>query len=260
MIGVFDSGVGGLTVLRAIVDRLPNESSVYLGDTARVPYGNKSAEVVTRYALRVADQLLRFNIKVLVVACNTASAVALPALRASLNIPVLGVIKPGAQAAMQATKTGRVGVLATRGTVQSKAYEQALHTLDPQLHVHAQACPLFVPLAEEGICDGPIVDQVADLYLKNIKNHIDTAVLGCTHYPLLADSIGKNLGPKVRIIDGSKATAQALEQILDDHNLRNQGKAPVQRRFIFTDSASNTADLVQRFFGREVDQIELIDL
>ena len=264
MIGVFDSGVGGLTVLRAIVDRLPHESTVYLGDTARVPYGNKSPEVVTRYALRIAEQLLRFDIKVLVVACNTASAVALPALRASLNIPVLGVIAPGAQAALECSTTGRIGVLATRGTVHSRAYEHALHKLNPQLRVHAQACPLFVPLAEEGLTSGPIVDQVAEIYLKDMKEQIDTAVLACTHYPLLANSIAAVLGADVRIVDAAQATAKALDRLLQEHNLSSKAddkaRQNIQRRFFFTDSSDNTASLVQRFFAAEVDRIELIDL
>lgn len=260
MIGVFDSGVGGLTVLRAIVDRLPYESTVYLGDTARVPYGNKSPEVVTRYALRVVDQLMRFSLKALVVACNTASAVALPALRAHLQIPVLGVIEPGAQAAVQVAQGGRIAVLATSGTVRSRAYEQALHKLDPRVVIRTQACPLFVPLAEEGLCSGPIVTQICAHYLDGLRGEVDTAVLGCTHYPLLAESIAAALGPEVHVVDGAEVTAQALAALLDDTGLRAKEDAPVQHRFFFTDSPENAGRLAERFFRAPVDQIELIDL
>ncbi len=260
MIGVFDSGLGGLTVLRAIVDRLPKESTVYLGDTARVPYGNKSPEVVTGYALRIARHLLGYHIKVLVVACNTASAQALPALRKALDIPVIGVIEPGAQAAVEQSRGGRIAVLATRGTVRSGAYPRALHKLDKDLQISARPCPLFVPLAEEGLVSGPIVEAIVQMYLRDLKDQIDTAVLGCTHYPLLADSIAAELGPAVRIVDGSAATAKVLAELLDQQDLHDRGERLPQRRFLFTDSLDTTAQLAERFFGAPIAQIEQVDL
>ena len=187
MIGVFDSGVGGLTVLKALIARLPGEPTVYLGDTARVPYGTKSGEVVTRYSLANAAALMEFDLKLLVVACNTASAVALPALRERLPIPVVGVIEPGVGAALAATRSGKVAVIGTPGTIGSGAYQRALTAGRPGLEVRAQACPLFVPLAEEGWTEGEVPRLVAERYLGDLRRSgVETVLLGCTHYPLLA--------------------------------------------------------------------------
>ncbi len=259
-IGVFDSGVGGLTVLRALVERLPHEHTVYLGDTARVPYGTKSPEVVIRYALRVVDHLARFPLKALVVACNTASAVALPALRERLQVPVLGVVEPGAAAALEGGRARRVAVLATEGTVRSRAYERALHGLAPATEVRGRPCPLFVPLAEEGLTDGPITQAVCEHYLAELRGEIDTAILGCTHYPLLRPAIEAALGPEVRVVDGGQATAQALATLLDDNRQSAPADQDARRRFFFTDAPAHTAELCARFFGDAVEAVEVVDL
>jgi glutamate racemase len=260
-IGVFDSGVGGLTVLRAVVDLLPGERTVYLGDTARLPYGSKSAAVVTRYALNVVEYLAREPLKALVVACNTASAVALPALRERFGLPTLGVIEPGAAAALEgATAPQRVAVLATEGTVRSGAYERALHERNGDVQVLGQACPLFVPLAEEGLIEGPIVELVAQRYLEKLRGQVDAAILGCTHYPLLAPTIARALGPAVRVVDSARATARELARLLDDRGLRRAADDGAQHRFLFTDQNPRTGEMCARFFDQRVDQIEVVDL
>jgi glutamate racemase len=260
-IGVFDSGVGGLTVLRAVVDLLPAEHTVYLGDTARLPYGSKSAAVVTRYALNVVELLTREPLKALVVACNTASAVALPALRERFGLPTLGVIEPGAAAAMHGgAPARRVAVLATEGTVRSGAYERALHAHDAGVQVVGKPCPLFVPLAEEGLTDGPIVELVCQRYLAPLRDSVDTAILGCTHYPLLAPTIAATLGPGVRVVDSARATARELERLLDTRGLRRTAATGARRRFLFTDQNPRTDEMCARFFGRQVEQLEVVDL
>ncbi|MBN2359799.1 MAG: glutamate racemase [Deltaproteobacteria bacterium] len=268
IIGVFDSGLGGLTVLRAIVEQLPGEATVYLGDTARVPYGTKSAAVVTRYALRIAEHLLQYPLKALVVACNTASAVALPALREQLSIPVLGVVEPGAQAAIAASVGQRIAVLATEGTVRSRAYERTLLRLVPDAHVVGRACPLFVPLVEEGLLDGPIVELACRRYLEGLAREIDTAILGCTHYPLIAGPIGQVLGAGVRLVDSAFATARALADLLVERNAISVCEDPgkslprdlPERRFLFTDANERTAELCSRFFGEPIRHFEAVDL
>ncbi len=199
-IGLFDSGVGGLTVLRQIFARLPREHTVYLGDTARVPYGTRSGEVVTRYALQSGKHLAAHRIKLLVVACNTVSAQSLPALAAAMPMPVLGVIEPGARAAAAKSRGGTIAVLGTPATIASGAYQAALHRLAPSIKVVARACPLFVPLAEEGRIDGEVPRLVAERYLADLRRAgVDTVLLGCTHYPLLARAIAQVMGPEVAI-------------------------------------------------------------
>lgn len=259
-IGVFDSGIGGLTVLRSIVNRLPNENTVYLGDTARVPYGTKSPQVVTRYALRVADNLSQFPLKAFVVACNTASAVALPALRQHLKVPVIGVVGPGAETAVAQSQAKRIAVLATEGTILSRAYEKAIRALVPTAHILGTPCPLFVPLAEEGLCEGEIVDLVCQHYLTQLVGEIDCAILGCTHYPLLKKAIARLLGSDVIIVDSAEATAVALHQLLQSQSLLNNSQQPAQHRFFFTDAPQRTAALCERFFQNPIANIEVVDL
>ncbi len=260
-IGVFDSGVGGLTVLRSLIARLPNEHTVYLGDTARVPYGTRSGEVVTRYALLNARYLAAQGIKALVVACNTVSAHSLPQLAAALPIPVLGVIEPGAQAAAARTRGGSIAVLGTPATIASGAYQAALRRLAPLATVVARACPLFVPLAEEGWTEGEVPRLVAERYLGDLRRSgIDTAVLGCTHYPLLAGAIGEVLGPRIALVDSAEATAAAVEELLGGRGLlRESSSAPVHRS-ICTDVPERFGALAERFLGRPVRDVELVDL
>src|SRR6185436_14060874 len=211
-VGVFDSGVGGLTVLRALVANLPHEDFLYLGDTARLPYGTKSPATVARYSVRAAEGLAQRGIKALVVACNTASATALPALRERFpDLPVIGVIEPGARAACESSTSGRIAVLATEGTVQGGAYERAIQALRPDAQVTQVACQVFVALAEEGWSEGAAVDAVVQRYLAHLDARVDTVVLGCTHFPLLADAIARQLGPTRRIVDSAATTARAAQ-------------------------------------------------
>ena len=261
-IGVFDSGVGGLTVLKALMERLPLESTVYLGDTARVPYGTKSGEVVTRYSLANAAALLEYDIKALVVACNTASAVALPALEAELPIPVIGVIVPGAQAAARVTKTGKVAVIGTPGTIASGAYQAALLAASARIEVHSRACPLFVPLAEEGWTEGDVPRLVAEKYLQGelLAGEVDTLVLGCTHYPLLAEVIQAVVGPKVTLVDSAKATAERLAQVLRERELSRLERGTVERHYLVTDTPRRFLEVGARFLGRPLSGARQIDL
>jgi glutamate racemase len=256
-IGIFDSGVGGLTVHRAVLDALPDVDTVYLGDTARVPYGTKSADTVTQYSLRNARFLVRQEIDVLVVACNTASAVAIPALRAELAMPVLGVVEPGARAAARVTQNGRIGVVGTQGTVSSGAYQAALRQARPDAQVIARACPLFVPLAEEGWVDpeDAIVRGVVRRYLAPLaESGIDTLVLGCTHYPLLAAAIAIEL-PGVTLVDSARAIAAEVRERLP----RGADRA-AEHRFYVTDAPDRFLAVAGRFLGRAVETAEHVDV
>ncbi|MDD2856203.1 MAG: glutamate racemase, partial [Desulfuromonadaceae bacterium] len=214
-IGIFDSGVGGLTVLREIMHLLPQEDTLYFGDTARVPYGTKSPETVARYADEIASFLVKRDIKLLVVACNTASSVALPLLNSHFSIPVVGVIEPGARRAVQVTRSGKIGVIGTAGTIGSSAYTRAIKRLKPDAEVLTCACPLFVPLAEEGWTDNNVARLTAEIYLSGLKESpIDTLVLGCTHYPLLKKIIAEVMGPAVTLVDSAEETALTVKEIL----------------------------------------------
>lgn len=264
-IGIFDSGLGGLTVARAIHAALPAEDLVYLGDTARVPYGTRSAETVVKYAIGCAERLLRYDIKLLVVACNTASGVALGALQERLDIPVLGVIQPGAKAGVRATRSGRIGVLATSGTVASGAYERAIRAENETVQVFAQAAPLFVPLAEEGWVTGEVPSLAARRYLEPLAAaDVDTIVLGCTHYPLLDDTIhdvaAELLGHDVVVVDSAEATADALREI-PLPGPAGPGFGGVLR-ILVTDLPGQFASSASRFLGKPVQglDVEAIDL
>ena len=260
-IGVFDSGVGGLTVLRALQARLPREHTIYLGDTARVPYGTRSGEVVTRYALMSARHLASRGIKLLVVACNTVSAHSLPSLSDALPIPVIGVIEPGARIAAARTRGGAIAVLGTPATVASGAYQRALHRLAPLAPVVARACPLFVPLAEEGWTDGEVPRLVAERYLSDLRRlGIDTAVLGCTHYPLLARTIAEVLGPQVAIVDSADAVTDAVAALLAAKDLLREGADPAHHRTLCTDVPDRFRAVAERFLGRPLREVELVDL
>ena len=258
-IGVFDSGVGGLTVLHEIVKALPAEEEIYFGDTGRYPYGTKSAETITRFSLENVEFLADRGIKLLVVACNSASAVALDAIRARFPIPVIGVIQPGARAAVARTRSGRVGVIGTEATIGSGAYSTALRALRPSLEIYVRACPLFVPLAEEGWTDGPIARQVAETYLASLaRSGIDTLILGCTHYPLLKPLIAEVMGPDVAIVDSGEETARDVADALATHGLaRRDGRGGAS--FFATDVPERFVRMGQRFFGAQVESVVRIE-
>ena len=258
-IGVFDSGVGGLTVLRTLLARLPDEHTVYLGDTARVPYGTRSGEVVTRYALLSARHLLTHGIKMLVVACNTVSAYSLKALSEALPIPVVGVIEPGARAAAAKAREG-IAVLGTPATVASGAYQAALRRTAPLTRVVARACPLFVPLAEEGWVDGEVPRLVAERYLGDLRRTVDTVLLGCTHYPLLARTIAEVMGPETHVVDSAEATAQAVHEVLSARGLLREPGGVVRHRTLCTDVPDRFRAVAERFLGRPLSTVELVDL
>ena len=264
-IGVFDSGVGGLTVLRALRAALPAESFLYLGDTARLPYGTKSEHTVVRYALQAADELVERDIKALVVACNTASAAALPALQQRhAGLPVIGVIEPGARAACAASTRGQIAVLATESTVRGGAYARAIARLRPDARVRSLACPLFVALAEEGWTEGAVAEAAAARYLAPLAGQADTLVLGCTHFPVLATVIAACFGPEVRIVDSAATTAAAVRRELADRGLLRDagGASPAGWRFLATDGAERFAAVGARFLGAPIAaaNVELIDL
>ncbi len=262
MIGVFDSGIGGLTVLRALRRRLPGEETVYLGDTARVPYGPKSPETVRRYAREAADFLLGLDIDLLVVACNTATAHALPALAASVPVPVIGVVEPGARAAARGSRSGRIGVIGTRGTIDSGAYEEAILALRPEATVESAACPLFVSLVEEGWTEGPVARLTAERYLGPLlEREIDTLVLGCTHYPLLAPLLAQVAGTEVALVDSAEATARAVEAELDRLGLAApRGEGPSRAWFFVTDDAPRFRRLAARWLDEEPESLETVVL
>jgi glutamate racemase len=262
-IGVFDSGVGGLTVLRALIATLPNEDYLYLGDTARLPYGTKSPETVARYSVRASEALASRGIKALVVACNTASATALPALRERFpTLPVIGVIEPGAQAACEASTSGRIAVLATEGTVKGGAYQRAILALRPDAHVTQVAAQVFVALAEEGWSEGAAVDSVAERYLAHLDARVDTVVLGCTHFPLLIGAIGRQLGPERRVVDSAATTARATAAQLSLRQLLSPATRTGTVRLLATDSPERFARVGARFLGSSISEkaVEPIDL
>jgi glutamate racemase len=260
-IGVFDSGIGGLTVVKALREALPNESIFYLGDTARVPYGNKSAETVGRYSVEMVEMLVSENAKVIVVACNTASSLALPKLKADFSLPVIGVIEPGARAAVAATRNRHVGVIGTRATIRSGSYEKALRSLDADLRVNSRACPLLVPLIEEGLLDDDVTDRVIARYLEPmITEGIDTLVLGCTHYPLLARAIARFLGNKIAIVDSARNCANAVYDLLDRDSLRALEKNSGRLQVALTDSADNFLGIAREALQLEIGKVQLRDV
>ena len=221
-IGIFDSGVGGLTVAREIMRQIPNERLVYFGDTARVPYGNKSKETITKYSKQIIRFLKTQNVKAIVVACNTASAYALDEIEKELDIPIIGVVKPGAKVAAEATRNKKVGVIATAGTIQSRIYAEYIEGIDKEIRVVGKACPLFVPLVEEGLLEDPVTDEIATRYLNELKDlDIDTLILGCTHYPLIRSTLGRIMGDNVTLVNPAYETAVELRSLLEREGLLN---------------------------------------
>jgi glutamate racemase len=260
-IGIFDSGVGGLTVAAAICRLLPHEHIVYLGDTARLPYGNKSVATVQRYAIKNAHFLLKQKVKALVIACNTASAMALEVLQGITDVPVLGVITPGAQAAVKASKSGAIGVIGTVGTIRSNAYQNAITALRPDARVVALPCPLFVPLAEEGFMHHKATELIARTYLTPLHHEdIDTLVLGCTHYPLLQHIIAEIMGPHIALVDSANTAALALHNALSTRELLTTARKPGARTFYATDISDRFQEIAQSFFGPGFGTLEHLDL
>jgi glutamate racemase len=260
-IGVFDSGIGGLTVLKEIKYHLTGENLIYFGDEARFPYGIKSAETVRRFSHEVADYLLGQDIKMLVVACNTATACALTSLRERLPVPVIGVLMPGAYAAARATSTGRVGIIGTEGTINSGVYARLIMNIRPGTEVFGKACPLFVPLVEEGRLTGEITRMIASEYLALLKDDdIDTLVLGCTHYPLLKAVIASVMGPGVTLIDSAHETAQEVHRVLNKTGLLNNSQEPGPIRYFVTDAPERFKTIGERFLGYEIPVVEKAEL
>ena len=260
-IGVFDSGIGGLTVVKALRELLPDENIIYLGDTARVPYGSKSPATVQRYSLEIADMLMQQNAKAIVVACNTASSVALPKLEQAVPVAVIGVIRPGAEAAVAATRTGHVGVIGTRATIKSGAYEKTLRELDASIRVTSLACPLLVPLIEEGLLEDSVTDQVLARYLEPLlRNGIDTLVLGCTHYPLLSPAIERALGGKVQLVDSARNCAAAVERLLKSKSLRAPATGAGRLRVSLTDAPDNFLRVAKQALQLEIGEVEICEL
>lgn len=257
-IGVFDSGIGGLTVAHEIMKQLPDESIIYFGDTARVPYGPKSPDTVCRYSREITGFLRAQNVKAIVVACNTATAHALPTLREELPIPVIGVVEPGARAAVLRGKGQHIGVIGTAGTIRSGAYERAIRAIEPTAHITARACPLFVPLVEEGWIDHPATRLVAEEYLAPfVRDRVGALVLGCTHYPLLKPLLYSVLGRGVRLIDSAAETAAELKRVLCAEGLAaEQGSSP-RHRFVASDDPQQFLELGQRFLGDAIEAVEI---
>ena len=260
-IGIFDSGIGGLTVARAIYDRLPGESTIYFGDTARVPYGPKSPDVVRRYSLEILHWLLEQGVKAVVVACNTSTAHALRSLQEATAIPVIGVIKPGARAAIAAGSGGPIGVIGTAGTIASNAYGRAIAALSPGMLVVQRACPLFVPFVEEGWFDHPATELVAAEYLGSLRSEgVRALVLGCTHYPLLRPMLQRIMGPGVALIDSGEATAEALETVLRDKSLEASPGGISTHRFVVSDDEARFRLVGSRFIGERLAAAEVVPL
>lgn len=252
-IGMFDSGLGGLTVMQQVVKRLPHEDVVYFGDTARLPYGGKSRETVVRYSIENTIFLIEKNVKIVVVACNTATSQALKKLQQIFGLPVVGVIEPGAQHAVDVTKNGRIAVLGTRGTIQSQAYQKAILEKNPKTTIFPIACPLFVPLVEEDCLDHPAARLVVHEYLKSLKDQdIDTILLGCTHYPLLKDLIRAEVGDKVAIVDSASCCADRVATLIADKGVGRDAGAQGEYHYYVSDDAHKFQALGKAFFGMPI--------
>ena len=265
-IGVFDSGIGGLTVAREIMRQMPNEKIVYFGDTARVPYGSKSRETVARYSRPLVRFLLERKVKAIAIACNTASAYALPEIERDCPVPVIGVIRPGARTACECTKNGRIGVIATRATVSSDSYTDFIHEIMPGAQVFAQACPLLVPLVEEGLWEDPVTDEITRRYLASLLHHgIDTLIMGCTHYPLIRKTIGRAAGEKISLINPAYETAMELRSMLAELNLLSDhrpalGQGVPQYRFYVSDMADQFQQFANSIIKYGILASEKIDI
>jgi glutamate racemase len=260
-IGVFDSGIGGLTVVKRIISYLPLEDIVYFGDTARVPYGSKSNDTVIEYGLQDAKFLMNKNIKALIVACNTVSSVALNNLKNNFDIPIIGMIEPGAKMASRESKNKRIGVIGTRSTISNQAYSKKIKSIDPSLHVFERSCPLFVPLAEEGWINHKATYEIAREYLQEfIKLGVDTLVLGCTHYPILAEVIQNVVGKDVKLIDSGIAAAESIKKELERYNLNTNKFSPGNQSFYVSDIPLKFKELAELFLGKPISEVQKIEI
>ncbi|MCK6605562.1 MAG: glutamate racemase [Ignavibacteriaceae bacterium] len=260
-IGIFDSGIGGLTVVKKIIEYLPNENIVYFGDTARVPYGSKSNDTIIEYSIQDTEFLLTHDVKAIVVACNTASSMAIPALKEKFNLPIISMIEPGSQKAAEKTKSGKIGVIGTRSTISNKAYSKQLKLINREFEILERSCPLFVPLAEEGWIDHPATFQIASEYLTELKYEgVDTLILGCTHYPILRKTIQKVMGESVQLIDSGVAAAYTVQEILIRKNLLNTSDTSPFKKFYVSDIPSQFKNLAELFLGMPVEKVAKVDL
>lgn len=260
-IGVFDSGIGGLTVVKRIASALPNESIVYFGDTARVPYGSKSNETVIEYSIHDAEFLMEKNVKAIVVACNTASSVAIPELKKRYNVPIIGMIEAGSRLALKKSSRRKIGVIGTRATIANKAYSNFLNSLDSSIETYETSCPLFVPLAEEGWINHRATFEIAEEYLHTLREaKIDTLILGCTHYPILTEVIQKVIGAEVQLIDSGVAAAEVVRNELERIGLQTNSSTLGNQSFYVSDIPSTFKRVAESFLGKEVNHVERIDI
>ena len=259
-IGIFDSGVGGLTVLKEIRKVLPNEKIHYLGDIARIPYGEKTKELIVRYSKQITEFLLEKNVDAIVVACNTATSLALEELNSTFGIPIIGVIDAGVRTALYITKNNKIGVIGTKATINSKKYEIELKKRNRKIEVYSKPCPLFVSIIEEGIIEGEIVNLITKMYLDEFKGKIDSLILGCTHYPLLKNTI-RSLYPEIEVVDPAKETAEDLKKVLTEKNLlRNDGGKDCEVKYYVTDEQEKFKQIGTMFLNKNIDYVELVKL
>lgn len=260
-IGVFDSGVGGLTVVKEIMRQLPEENMIYFGDTARVPYGSKSKKTVLKYSRQIVRFLMEHQVKAIVVACNTASALALDELKDEIDIPIMGVVEPGAKMAAESTKTNSIGIIGTESTIKSGIYSKYLRKINPELTVVARACPLFVPLVEEGLLEDRITDDVIERYLHELKEYgIDSLILGCTHYPLIRNAIGRYMGPKVTLVNPAYETAKSLKVMLAEQKLLNQSGELARYEYYVSDGVDKFSTFADRVLPCDVKRAKVVDI
>ncbi len=260
-IGIFDSGIGGLTVVKRLFACLPHENLVYFGDTARVPYGTKSNSTVIEYAMQDTRFLLNKNVKAIVVACNTVSSVAIDKLKSDFPIPIIGMIEPGAQSAVEATKNGKIGIIGTRTTINNKAYSNKIKSLDGKIEVFEKACPLFVPLAEEGWIENKATYEIAEEYLKELREkQIDTLVLGCTHYPILSKVIQEVIGKNVTLIDSGIAASIVVRNELNRIGLETNSNSLGEHSFYVSDIQLKFKEIAELFLGRKINEVQKVDL
>ena len=260
-IGVFDSGVGGLTVAREIMRQLPGEDLVYFGDTARVPYGSKSKQTVLKYSRQIVRFLLTKNVKAIVVACNTASALALDEIAQEIDVPIIGVVKPGAKMAVETTQTGNVGIIGTASTIKSGIYNDYIRELDPNITVVSKACPLFVPLVEEGLLEDRITEDVVSRYLHEMKEYkVDALVLGCTHYPLIRNTIKRFMGDEVHLVNPAFETAKSLKQLLAEQGILNSGKRKPEYEYYVSDGVENFISFADSVLPCHVTDTKIVDI